>query len=127
MKEITMPLIWLSGSCAVVMILLLVLGERTLPLFGGDRDLAARVYKTAFMALGTGVIVGLGHAAFGFVAKFLRHRIEAVKDQEGLNAAQRQLIIRHDLPGLLEAAAPWVALAIGLAGLVLAAVIWVSE
>jgi hypothetical protein len=123
----TMPLIWLSGSCAVLMISLLVLGERTLPLFGGDRDLAARVYKTAFMVLGTGVIVGLGHAALGVLANFLRHRIEAVKEQEGLIAAWRQLIIRHDLPGVLEAAAPWVALAIGLAGLVLAAVIWVTE
>jgi hypothetical protein len=123
----TMPLIWLSGSCAVLMISLLVLGERTLPLFGGDRDLASRVYKTAFMVLGTGVIVGLGHAALGVLANFLRHRTESVKEQEGLIAAWRQLIIRHDLPGVLEAAAPWVALAIGLAGLVLAAVIWVSE
>lgn len=33
-----------------------VLGERTLPLFGGNRDLAGRVYKTLFVGLGSGML-----------------------------------------------------------------------
>lgn len=51
-----MPLIWLSALCAAIMVILLVPGARTLPLPGGARDLAARLYKTVFMVLATGIV-----------------------------------------------------------------------
>lgn len=56
-----MPLIRLSAICAATMALLLVLGERTLPLLGGDRAFAARLYKAVFMAL-IAALVGIGGA-----------------------------------------------------------------
>lgn len=57
-----------------------ILGERTLPLFGGNRDLAARAYKTLFVGLGGGML-GLAAPALvtGFVGRLraLFTRIEA--------------------------------------------------
>ena len=57
-----------------------ILGERTLPLFGGNRDLAARVYKTLFVGLGGGML-GLATPALvtGLISRLrtLFTRIEA--------------------------------------------------
>ena len=57
-----------------------VLGERTLPLFGGNRDLAGRAYKTLFVGLGGGML-GLAAPALvtGFIGRLraLFTRIEA--------------------------------------------------
>jgi len=122
-----MPLIWLSALCVAIMVILLVLGERTLPLLGGDRDLAARLYKTVFMVLGTGIVVGVIPAGSRALARFLRARVADLAGQDGIFAAWGRVVTRHDLAGLLEAAAPWLAAAVGLAGLVLAAVIWKTE
>ncbi|WP_372395325.1 hypothetical protein ABMY26_07385 (plasmid) [Azospirillum sp. HJ39] len=40
----------------LILIALSILGERTLALFGGDRILAARFYKTLYVALGAGML-----------------------------------------------------------------------
>lgn len=45
-------------ACFGIIVLLLILGQSTLPLFGGDTEQAARVYKTTFMALGAGGVAG---------------------------------------------------------------------
>ena len=51
---------FLNELAAFVVLLTLiglsVLGERTLPLFGGNRDLAGRVYETLFVGLGSGML-----------------------------------------------------------------------
>ena len=122
-----MPLIWLSALCVAIMVILLVLGERTLPILGGDRDLAARLYKTVFMLLGSGIMAGLIPSATGFVARFLRNRVEALAGQDGMFAAGAQFVTRHDIPGLMERAGPVLAALTGIGGLVLDAVIWKTE
>lgn len=122
-----MPLIWLSALCAVIMVVLPVPGERTLPLPGGDRDLAARLYKTVFMVLATGIVAGVIPAGSRELARFLRARGADLAGQDGIFAARGRVVTRHDIPGLPDAVAPWLAAALGLAGLVLAAVIWKTE
>jgi len=122
-----MRIIWLSAVCAVITVVLLVVGERALPLLGGDRVFAARLYKTVFMVLMSGFLAGLITAASRALARFLRARVEGLTDGEGFFAAWGRFVTRHDIPGLFEAAGPWLATAIGMAGLVMAAVIWASE
>lgn len=57
-----------------------ILGERSLPLFGGNRDLAARAYKALFVGLGGGML-GLAAPALvtGLIGRLraLFTRIEA--------------------------------------------------
>ena len=122
-----MPLIWLSAICAAIMVLLLVLGERTLPLMGGDREVAARLYKTVFMVLITGIVAGLVPAGARGLARFLRARVEALAGQDGMFGAVAQFVTRHDLPGLMERAGPVLAVLVGIGGIVLAVVIWMTE
>ena len=45
-------LLIVSGALIGVLIVLAALNERTLPLFGGDRSLAARVMLTTFSLFG---------------------------------------------------------------------------
>lgn len=122
-----MPLIWLSAICAAIMVLLLVLGERTLPLMGGDREVAARLYKTVFMLLIAGVVTGLVPAGARGLARFLRGRVETLAGQDGMSAAWAQFVTRHDIPGLMERAGPVLAALVGIGGIVLAVVIWMTE
>ena len=51
-----------GAACFAIMMLLVALGESPLPLFGGDRELAARVYKTVFVALSAGTVAGVAPA-----------------------------------------------------------------
>ena len=122
-----MRVIWLSAVCAVMIVVLLVVGERTLPLFRGDRVLAARVYKTAFMVLVSGLLAGVIPAGSHTLARFLRARAEGLPDEEGFFAAWGRFVTRNDIPGLFEVVGPWLATAVGVAGLLMAAVIWASE
>jgi len=122
-----MPLIWLSAICAAIMVLLLVLGERTLPLLGDDRELAARLYKTVFMLLGTGIVVGLVPVGARWLAGFFRARAAGSAGQDGVFGAWAQFVTRHDIPGLMERAGPVLAGLVGIGGIVLAAVIWMTE
>ena len=122
-----MRIIWLSAVCAVMMVALLALGERTLPLLGGDRVFAARVYKTVFMVLISGFVAGVIPAGSRILARFLRARVEGLSDEEGFFAAWGRFVTRNDIPGLFEVVGPWLAAAVGVAGMVMALFIWTSE
>lgn len=114
-----MKLLWLSALCALVMVLILVSGERTLPLFDGDRDLAGRVTMAALMVLSGGILAGLVPVGMRVLARLLRGRMDHAGE-----AAAGHWMVRLDLPGLFEAAAPWAALGMGLGGVGLAVAIW---
>lgn len=122
-----LPLIWLSAICAATMVLLLVLSERTLPLLGGDRAYAARLYKAAFMLLIAGVVAGLAPAGARGLARVLSNRAEALAGQDGLFAAWAQFVTRHDIPSQMERAGPVLAALVGIGGAVLAVHIWRTE
>lgn len=107
-----------SALCATAIVAILVVGERTLPLFGGDRALAGRVTAAALMALSGGVLAGVVRAGMRFLARFLRTRIARAGAM-----ADHWRVHRH-LPRLFEAAAPWAALALGLGGLGLSVAVW---
>lgn len=104
--------------CFGLLVLLLILGESTLPLFGGDRALAARAYKTIFMGLGAGCIAGL-----------------AVYSMQRMALFGRSLMIRYENPPahlapavwLLENGQGWVFLFFVGAGGVLGTYIWLTE
>lgn len=113
-----MPLILLSVICIVLIVVLLVLGERTLPLFGGDRALAERAYKTMFMVLITGVVAGMLPAAFRKLSAFAR-------DREAAGEAYPNLL--RMAAGFFDTAGPWFAAVVGVGGLVLAVHIWLTH
>ena len=112
-----MPLIWLSAICMVLIVTLLVLGERTLPLFGGDRELAARIYKTAFVLLGTGFVAGLFPALFRFFAGFARTRAASNAYPEMMRLAAQ----------FFQATGPWFAALVGMSGVLLAVHVWATQ
>lgn len=109
------------------MVILLVLGERTLPILGGDRALAARLYKSLFMLLTTGVITGLIPAGSRYLACFLRAQIEATPRHHDIFAAWGRFLTRYDIPSLMEGAASVLTIFIGIAGIILTLVIWQTE
>lgn len=47
-------LLVIAGMLFLMLVALSIAGERTLPLFAGDRDLAQRVYKTVYVLIGAG-------------------------------------------------------------------------
>ena len=120
-------LLWLSAGCAAIMGILLLLGEQTLPLFGGNRALAARTYKTVFMLLITGFVVGLIPAGCRVLARLLRAQTSKVVGGDDIFAAWGRFVTRHDIPGLFEWIAPIAAMLLGIAGMVLAVFIWMTE
>lgn len=119
--------IWMSFACVGIMAILLILGERTLPLFGDDRELAARVYKSVFMLLGVGIVAGVIHSGAHYLAGFLRAQVEGISGQEGFFASWGMFVTRHNIPGMFEGIAPWLAGIIGASGVALAIVIWFTE
>ena len=63
-----------------VVVLLTLLGERTLAVFGGDRELAARTYKAGYAALGGGIAgLAVPWVVTTFIAK-LRTVLASVSD-----------------------------------------------
>ncbi|MDO9225878.1 MAG: hypothetical protein Q8M09_05190 [Pseudomonadota bacterium] len=101
-------------------IVLAALGEKTLPLFGGDRELAARVYKSTFAVL-LGGVAGLlaPFVVIGFVNK-----VRSLFAASGGDHAIAQLLMRDDVPRIAERVG-FLLLAVFIAfGLVVAVVIW---
>ena len=113
-----MPLILLSAICMALIALLLVLGERPLPVFGGDRVLAERVYKTVFMLLITGTATGLFPALFRYFAAFARARAAAT---DACHPLLRRAV------AFFETAGPWFAAMICAGGLALTVHIWIQN
>jgi len=112
-----MPLIWLSAICMVMIVTLLVLGEQTLPIFGGDRALAERVYKTVFVLLGAGAVAGLFPAVFRFFGGFARAKAASNAYPDMMRLASH----------FFEAAGPWFAAMVGMSGVVLAVYVWFTQ
>lgn len=122
-----MPLARLSALCAAILVLLLVLGERTLPLMGGDRELAGRLYKAVFMVLIAGIVAGIAPAGTRGLAGVLRARAEASAGQDGIFADWAQFVIRQDIPGRMVRAGPALAALVGIGGIGLALHLWMTE
>lgn len=107
--------IWFAGFCAGALVLLTIVGERTLPLFGGDVALAERTYKTLYMVLITGVVAGVIPWMYARVARFARFRLK----ETGQRPTTGPMMVRF-----FETAGPWFAALVGVGGLGLAAYIW---
>jgi hypothetical protein len=63
----------IAGTSFFLILVLSLLGESTLPLFGGNKDLAARFYKVIFMLLGGGLLAGLTSGLIPMMARFLKY------------------------------------------------------
>jgi len=59
-----------SAACLASMTMLLMLGESTLPLFGGNRELAGHVYVTIFMLFGAWTVAGLAVLGMQIMKRF---------------------------------------------------------
>ncbi|WP_308917990.1 hypothetical protein [Jannaschia sp. LMIT008] len=69
------PLLKLAGALFAVLVVLGIVGERTLPLFGGDEALAARTYMIVFPLLGGAAFAAFQPWAWTRFAAALRHAI----------------------------------------------------
>ena len=107
-----------GAACFAIMMLLVALGESTLPLFGGDRELAARVYKTVFVALSAGTVAGVAPAGMTKLADFGRGQVGESGDAPAFTGA---------FLWVFEHAQVWVFLFFVLTGIGLSIMIWVSE
>ena len=109
---------------AVVLLLILIAiaaaGERTLPLFSGDRDLAGRVYKTLFVALGAGM---LSLAAPALVAGFAG-RLRALVQHAQADGMIAQMLLTDRVLGQAQAAGYGLMVVFAVAGIVGAALVW---
>ncbi|MCG5239245.1 hypothetical protein [Azospirillum doebereinerae] len=107
----------------VFLVGLALLGERTLPLFGGDRDMARRVYKTLFVGLG-GAMVSLAVPALvtGGVARArtLFGRIDA-------KGAVADFLLRDRVPEQAQTAGFALMAVFAVASVVAAVAVWSGE
>lgn len=97
-----------------------ILGERTLPLFGGNRDLAARAYKTLFVGLGGGM---LGLAAPALVTGLIG-RLRALFTRIEAKGAVADAILRDRALDQAQTAGFTLMALFLLAGGVAAALVW---
>ena len=105
--------------CMGIMTVLLLLGESTLPLFGGDRELAARVYKTVFMGLSAWTVAGMSVFMMGVLSEFGRAQ---VAEQGG----EAPPLFRTAL-WIFENAREVAVIFFVLAGIVMSAYMWITE
>lgn len=86
-------LLIVSGALIGVLIVLAALNERTLPLFGGDRSLAARAMLTTFSLLG-GVALALAQPALWLgLSRLVQTRVA----QGGSRSDMAQWLLRPEL------------------------------
>lgn len=69
-KSKSQPMVIFGVACLTIMMILLVLGESTLPLFGGDRERAGRFYATTFMLLSAWTVAGLAVLGMQVMRRF---------------------------------------------------------
>ncbi len=111
-----------AAALFLVAVLLAFLGERTLSLFWGDRELAARAYKAGYAALGGGIA---GLAAPWVVTTFtakLRMLLAAV----GSDSSVASLLLRDGVLQLAEIVGFTLMGVFLLAGTVAATSIWLN-
>lgn len=98
--DITLPtetrLAWGALVLLVVAAALALLGERTLAVFGGDRELAERFYKTIYVGLGAGIIALVAPLAVSWFVGRLRALFMAAQSDSAIT----QLLLRDDVPQL---------------------------
>jgi hypothetical protein len=86
-------LLIVSGALIGVLVVLAALNERTLPLFGGDRSLAARVMLTTFSLFG-GLALALAQPAFW---RGLSRLVQTRVAQGGSQSDMAQWLLRPEL------------------------------
>lgn len=103
-------------------IVLSILGERTLPLFGGDYDLAGRFYKT-FYAILWGCIAGFSApiAVVSFISK-----LRIVLATNGGDSRIAQLLLRDDILRFAQIIGFTLMVVFVLSGFIVACIIWIN-
>ncbi|MQQ10612.1 hypothetical protein GFB49_19335 [Epibacterium sp. SM1979] len=120
---IPVKLLFGTAFLFVCLVALAVLNERILPLFGGDRDLAARVMKVVFALFG-GVAVGLAQPFFWQKAIA---SVQARVRQGGSESGFAQWLLRPELKDQF-ATLGWIALLLALiATALVAGLIWAGR
>ncbi|WP_298260369.1 hypothetical protein [uncultured Litoreibacter sp.] len=106
--------------CGVMLIALAVIGEATLGLFDGDRDLARRATLVAFTLLG-----GIGFACLQpDLWRWYGRSLQRVIAKGGSQHAVAQRVLREDVPDKLYVAAKVAAVACVGASIALAWHFW---
>lgn len=109
---------------AIVLLLLLIglsaVGERTLPLFAGDRDLAGRFYKTLYVAVAAGMLsLATPALVTGFAAR-LRTLVARVQ----ADGPVAQVILSDSMLGQAQVIGYGLAAVFAVAGLAGAGLVW---
>lgn len=116
-------LLWsLLGLLVSVVVGLALVGERTLPFFDGDTALAARAYKTLFVALGGGIMTCLAPLLLMWFVGRLRRLFDSL-DAQGWIA---DLLLHAATPSIAESIAGWIFVVFGAASMLAAAYVWLS-
>lgn len=100
-----------------------VLGERTLSLFGGNRDLAGRVYKTLFVGLGSGM---LSLAAPALVTGFIG-RLRSLFTRIEAKGAIADAILRDRALDQAQTAGFVLMALFAIAGVIAAVLVWTGQ
>ncbi|ALG75610.1 hypothetical protein VY88_28945 [Azospirillum thiophilum] len=104
----------------LILIGLSILGERTLPLFGGDRELAKRAYKTLYVGLGGGMLsLAVPALVTGFV-----DRLRALFARIDAKGAVADAILRDRTLDQAQTAGFTLMALFALAAMVAAALVW---
>lgn len=106
-----------------LMILLSLLGEKTLFLFNGDRALAARVYKTMFTLIGAAVLsLAVPFIVTSFVEK-LRIVLAAGDSKSGIAL----LLLRDNVPQMAQTLGLTLMGVFAIAGIIATITIWIGQ
>ena len=93
-------LLIVSALLTVVIVVFALLGERTLPLFDGDRAQAARVYKVGAMLL-AGTAFAL---AMPKIFSFAAHHLQSVFTKGGQSGSVASTVLSKSFPGTMTTA-----------------------
>ena len=118
---------WLSIVMGVFFVILLLVGERTLPFFGGDKELAGLVYKTITMPIVTCAMSWPVYRMFSGFSEFLSWRLKEAENMTGLHQTWRNFLISIDAVTIFSKMAVFAPAALIVASLVISVVIWKTE
>lgn len=107
--------------------IMVALGERTLSVFDGDRELAARVYATTAMIFGSLIVAGAFHFIAHTLSRFLVKMIEINQrlfDADSLWMRTTQWFQNARFEDIFYVLSIWGPVVLFLAGIVMSIHIW---
>jgi len=114
--------LWIFVVLLATAIILSIIGERTLSLFGGNRDLAGQCYATIYTLLAGGMFICLLPNLTSWFVTIARRLF----DYFGINFGVAKFVFNPTTPNIVANITFWIMIIVGILTIVAAVNVWNS-